>query len=88
MKKVLSNMPDSILRRIDYIPNMPKISVINDMTQKEVNELLGEIPTSMYHGLTADQVCAEINKSQSFRYLTELVLLNEIIKSSLDPISE
>ena len=54
MKKVLSNMPDSILRRIDYIPKMPKISVINDMTQKEVNELLGEIPTSMYHGLTAN----------------------------------
>ena len=53
-----------------------------------VNKWLTVIPHSIYYGMTRRELVSEITYNEAFRYLAELIMLNEQFKSNLDFVSE
>ena len=54
----------------------------------KVNKWLTIIPHSIYYGMSRKELVQEITYNEAFRYLAELIMLNEQFKSNLDFISE
>ena len=54
----------------------------------KVHKWLTKIPHSVYFGMPRKQLLQEITYNEAFRYLTELIMLNEQFKSNLEYVSE
>ena len=60
-----------------YQSNLPKLSDLTNMHISKVNKWLTRIPHSVYYGMHRKQLVQEITYNEAFRYLTELIMLNE-----------
>ena len=71
-----------------YQDNLPKLSDLTNMHISKVEKWLTKIPHGIYYGMSRKELVNEITYNEAFRYLTELIMLNEQFKSNLDYVSE
>ena len=70
------------------MPNMPTLADMSNLGNYDVYKWLTEIPSSMYHGLSVEELCQLIHINVARRYFAELILLNAQDKSRLAFVKE
>ena len=67
---------------------MPKLSEVAKMSDNRLFKSLSKIAISDYYGLHPKQIKASISLNQAVRYLTDLVIINDMNKSYFSTVSE
>ena len=71
-----------------YIENMPKLSECAKMSDKKLFNNLSRITISDFYGLQPKQIQSCITLNEAVRYLTDLVIINDMNKSKFFTVSE
>ena len=72
----------------NYIENMPKLSEVAKMSDVKLFKNLSRIAISDFYGLHPKQIQASISLNEAVRYLTDLVMINDMNKSKFSMVSE
>ena len=71
-----------------YQENLPKLVDLAEMKIDTVNNWIARIPHSAYYRLPRRVIVNELNYNEAIRYLAELIILNERLKSNLGQVIE
>ena len=72
----------------NYIENMPKLSECAKMSDNKLFKNLSGISISDFYGLHPKKIQASITLNEAVRYLTDLVIINDMNKSKFFMVSE
>ena len=81
-------MQAHLIKVNSYIPNMPRLVDMSRIEDPDIYEILAKTPISIYNGHDIEDIADNCTLIEARRYLTELILLNEKNKSSLNMVDE